>query len=48
MRILRLSNKIVFTEFDGVTLSQDSNSVVLSWEDWDKIVKFVEEVRKRK
>jgi len=48
MRTLELSNGTVFVEFHGVTLLQDSDSVILNWEDWDKIVKFVEEVRKRK
>ena len=48
MRTLELSNGTVFVEFHGVTLLQDSDSVILNWEDWDKIVKFVEEVRKGK
>ena len=48
MKILKLPyGIIVIVEWDGVTLSQDSNIIPLRWENWDKMTKFVEEVRKK-
>ncbi len=49
MKILKLPHGTdVIVAWDGVTLSQNSDLLSLRWEDWDKIVRFVEEVRKGK
>jgi len=47
MRTLKLPRGVdVIVAWDGVTLSQNSDLLSLRWEDWDKVTRFVEEVRK--
>ena len=47
MKIFKLSHGTnVIVEWDGVTLFQDSNIIPLRWEDWDKMTKSVEEIRR--
>jgi len=47
MKIFKLSHGTnVIVEWDGVTLFQDSNIIPLRWEDWNKMTKSVEEIRK--
>ena len=47
MKIFKLPHGTnVIVEWDGVTLFQDSNIIPLRWEDWNKMTKSVEEIRK--